>query len=165
MTIVCYIYLCKKLHQFLCVQCEKSFSQDGDPKKHVQSDHEKLKPFSHHKSFDKLIHWSATACRACQHNTISPYNTRSFFGSNIKRHFHENLACNHICVYNERKVLIKKETLKETCFVGKGCRFSWTCLFILPPKNDSQHIEIVLSWQALQAVADQYMSLSKELWW
>ena len=27
---------------------------DGDPKTHVQSDHEKLKPFSHHKSFDKL---------------------------------------------------------------------------------------------------------------
>ena len=53
-------------------------------------------------------------------------------------------TCNLICVYNGRKVLVKKETLKETCFVGKGCRFSWTCLFILPPKNFNK--KFTTSW-------------------
>ena len=69
----------EKLQPFSCVLCEKSFSQEGEPKKHVQSDHEKLKLLYHHNSFDKLINWSATACRACQYNTIS-LSWEAFFG-------------------------------------------------------------------------------------
>ena len=52
----CVLYIfAKKMHPFSCVQCEESFSQEGDPKKHALSDHEKLKPFSNHKyCTDKL---------------------------------------------------------------------------------------------------------------